>query len=101
MPTHKWHFDITEEARRQLRNLSSKDRLLVFGRIRELLLADNPKALLGVKKIVDGADEWRARQGDYRIFFSHPSEKVIHEKHEYDGTILVLRVLHGKDAYKK
>ena len=81
--------------------MNSKDRLLVFGRIRELLLAENPKALPCVKKIVDADDEWRVRQGDYRIFFNHSADKVIHEKHEYDGTIFVLRVLHRKDAYKK
>jgi mRNA-degrading endonuclease RelE of RelBE toxin-antitoxin system len=75
--------------------------LLVFGRIRELLVADNPKALPNVKKIIDADDEWRARQGDYRIFFNHTSEKVTHEKHEYDGTILILRVLHRSEAYKK
>lgn len=80
MATHKWHFEHNKDLRDQLSRLSPKDRLRIFQRLKELLEADNPKAIRGVKKLVDVPDDqWRIRQGNYRIIFTLKTEPITHE----------------------
>src|SRR5688572_13242229 len=102
MPTHQWFLEVIPRARQEISELpSSKQRMAVFASIRELLLADNPTAVHGVRKLVGGhfKDQWRQRQGDYRIFFSIDPTPVAHERYNYKGTVQILAVLHRGKAY--
>lgn len=101
MPPHKWHFEITKPARSQISSLSKQDRRAVFSSIRELLLADNPKSLNDVKKLVDSDDLWRKKQGNYRILFTVEAGEVVHNKFTYKGTLQIVKVADRKDVYKK
>jgi mRNA-degrading endonuclease RelE of RelBE toxin-antitoxin system len=75
--------------------------MAVFASIRELLLADNPTIVPGVRKLVGGhfKEQWRQRQGDYRIFFNIDHAAVAHEGYVYKGTVHILAVLHRGKAY--
>jgi mRNA-degrading endonuclease RelE of RelBE toxin-antitoxin system len=99
VPTHEWHFEISRRARVQIRELREKDRRAVFGSIRALLEAVNPKALRDIKKIIGSDDEWRKRQGDYRIFFTIDVGEIEVNKHRYKGIINIVRVEHRSTAY--
>jgi mRNA-degrading endonuclease RelE of RelBE toxin-antitoxin system len=78
-----------------------QDRRRVFQSIRELLLADNPKALSDVKKLVEVRFEglWRKRQGDYRIFFTIDVSETIYQGFTYKGVVTIRAVLHRSKAY--
>lgn len=101
MSSHKWHFQITDEARVQIRRLTPYDRRKIFQSIRELLLADKPGSLQDVKKLVEPRfeDQWRKRQGDYRIFFTIDLQATEHQGFRYQGIITVLAVRHRSNAY--
>ena len=68
--------------------------------MKELLEAENPKAIPGAKKLAgQSEDRWRVRQGNYRIIFTVESGEVTHMKHTYKGTIWIQEVIHRRDAY--
>lgn len=100
MATHKWHFEITDAAREQIRQLDSKTRRLLFRNLRNMLITGHPKELATVRKLVTtDANRWRMRVGVYRVLFTIDALPVTHQKFTYQGTILVEEVLHRKDAY--
>lgn len=78
----KWTYEIRKKAQRQLERLSPKDRARVFRSIEELIYADNPAFVQGVKHL-EGSDpkEWRQRQGDYRIIFSLETGEIAQMSH--------------------
>jgi mRNA-degrading endonuclease RelE of RelBE toxin-antitoxin system len=69
----------------------------VFHSLKQLLEADNPTAVPGVKKLVEQrfAGQWRQRSGDWRLFFSIEHGEVVHEKHAQG--ILTLRAVRRRD----
>ena len=102
MPTHEWHFEVSPQARQQITDLpTSKQRMAIFAAIRQLLVSDNPTIVQGVRKLVGEhfKDQWRQRQGDYRIIFSLAHGKVIHAGHSYKGTVQIWSVIHRSKAY--
>ena len=101
MTTHKWYFVVTDDYRKQLANLSRKDRRLVFKRMREILISDNPKVVSGVRRLVSvEPPQYRLRQGVYRLIFAVDTDPITVQKHDYQGTVEFLAVLHRKDAYR-
>lgn len=68
---HKWLLSFEDIVPEQLSDLPTKDRQAVFRSIAQLLQAENPASVQGVKKLIEKRFEglWRQRQGDYRIFF--------------------------------
>jgi mRNA-degrading endonuclease RelE of RelBE toxin-antitoxin system len=99
LATHKWHFTHFRDIREQIRKLPRKEQLRVYKAMEQVLRADNPKALLEVKKLVDSENQWRIRQGKYRIIFTIDTSPIEHDKHEYLGTIHFISVSHRKEAY--
>ena len=102
MPTHQWHLKVTSAARDQITALpSARQRMAIFAAIRELLIAENPTAVPGVRKLVGEqfADQWRQRQGDYRIFFTVQHGEIIHAEYSYKGVVTIFTVVHRSRAY--
>lgn len=99
MPTHKWHFEISNAARKELKKLSAADRAAIFNAIRELLIAENPLAITGVKKLVASDNQWRKRQGVYRIIFTIVSGQIVIQKFTYKGTVQILEIGHRSSIY--
>jgi mRNA-degrading endonuclease RelE of RelBE toxin-antitoxin system len=98
---HRWHLEYHSDVKDQLRKLPPTTRMAVFGSIRELLVAENPKMVPGVKKLVDDPeDTYRQRQGDYRILFRVHPGKVAHLGIEYVGCVEIIAVKHRSQAYK-
>jgi mRNA interferase RelE/StbE len=99
--THKWHFSHFRDVREQIKKLPRKEQLRVYKRMQQLLESDNPKAVQGVLKLEGSENEWRIRQGDYRIIFTINTTPLEHDKHEYLGIVHFVAVLHRSEAYKK
>jgi mRNA-degrading endonuclease RelE of RelBE toxin-antitoxin system len=102
MPTHKWHLEVTDSARKDIDNLpTSKDVLGVFASIRQLLISENPSMVPGVRKLVEKRFEgqWRQRSGDWRIFFIFDPTEVAFMKYTYKGTVTILGVVRRDRAY--
>ena len=97
--SHRWHFDFTERARKQLRTLSSADRMRVFRSIAELLKADDPGLVPGVKAVKGREDVFRQRQGDYRIFFTLETGEIVVMGFTYKGTCYILAVEKHHEGY--
>jgi mRNA-degrading endonuclease RelE of RelBE toxin-antitoxin system len=102
MSTHKWYLEVITQAREQLDDLPSKQRMAVFDSIRELLESDNPASVTGVKKLrgEQFKDMWRQRQGDYRIFFTAEHGTVTNFGFTYKGKVTIIEVVHRSKAYK-
>lgn len=78
---------IKPSARKELEAIPKKDRLRVVARIRAL--ADQPRPV-GCDKL-SGKEEYRLRQGRYRIVYSISDE---------DQTVVIFKVAHRREAYR-
>lgn len=102
MPTHQWLLRVTDQAQAQFDKLPSRNKMAIFNAVRELLEADNPLAVRGVVKVQEREGVWRCRAGDYRSFFAIESTSVVHQKHEYKGTLFLLVIRkRNEDTYKR
>ncbi len=85
----RYKVQITPTANRQLkkfpRDVQKRLRVAID------LLQDNPRPP-GVKKIVGENDLWRIRTGDYRVVYEIKDAKLL---------VLLLRIAHRKDIYRK
>ena len=86
----KWTYEIKKKAQRQLEKLAPKDQTRVFRSIEELIYADNPAFVQGVKHL-EGSDpkRWRQRQGDYRIIFSLEAGEMVEMNLIYKGRLII------------
>lgn len=100
MTPHKWYLTFTDDARADIRKLSSGDRRAIFQAIRELLQAENPLRDVNVKKLIGSDGLWRKRKGLYRIIFSVDNREVEVQTFRYKGAIHIEAVKHRKDAYR-
>lgn len=87
-----WRVEIKETARKEIKSLDRSVQTGIVKFLRERVAeSDNPrrtgKALKG-----DLGDLWRYRFGDYRIICDIQDEIV---------TVLVLRVRHRREAYRR
>jgi len=98
---HKWLLTFEEKVPDDLSELPSKDRMVNFHSITELLVSDNPSGVTGVKKLVEKRFEglWRQRQGDYRIFFEIVSGEIIDKNFTYKGKLHIVSIVHRSRAY--
>lgn len=101
MTPHKWHLVVTKAAQDDLNQLPLSDLMGVFESIRQLLIADNPLQVLGVKKLIEKRFEglWRHRSGNWRIFFNIQHGEITHLKFTYKGTINIVKVVRRHEAY--
>ena len=83
-----YNIEITSSASKQLKKIFIEYRKGIVSKIEDL--ADNPHPP-GSKKL-RGSEYFRIRVGDYRIVYS------IYEK---DIKILIVRIGHRKEVYKK
>ena len=79
---------LAASAHKELRHLPRHQIPRIYQRIVEL--AANPRPH-GVQKLVGEKDEYRVRQGDYRIVY-HVDDTV--------REVTILRIRHRKDAYR-
>lgn len=73
--------------KKDLPSIGTKDVQRITERIKKL--AENPYPVDAVR--LKGRDEWRIRQGDYRILYT-VEEKVV--------TVFVVKVGHRREVYK-
>ncbi len=89
MPKRKYKIAFASAAMRQLRKLPTDDQKRILRAIKSL--EDDPRPA-GVKKL-QGADAlWRIRIAEYRVVYEIQGPKLI---------VLVLRIAHRKDIYRK
>jgi mRNA-degrading endonuclease RelE of RelBE toxin-antitoxin system len=100
MATHKWLLEYDPDVPRMLESLPAKQRYAIFSSIRELLEADNPTRIPGVRKLEGYNDHWRQRQGIYRIIFKIESEERVVEKFRYKGTVFIVKIGNRNSVYK-
>jgi mRNA interferase RelE/StbE len=84
-----YRVTVSPAALRQLRKLDPAARRRVQAAVE--LLATNPRPP-AASQLAGGAGEWRVRTGDYRI---------IYEIHDEELFILVVRVGHRRDVYRR
>ena len=78
---------IRKVRKKDLPSISLKDVRLIIERIQKL--ANDPYPLDAVR--LKGRDEWRIRQGDYRILYI-VEEKIV--------TVFVVKIGHRREVYK-
>jgi mRNA interferase RelE/StbE len=83
-----YRIKIKRSAAKELEKISKKDRERIIQRI--LGLETDPRPL-GARKL-SGEEKYRVRQGTYRILY---------EVHDEMLTIIVVRVAHRGEAYRK
>lgn len=84
-----YKVEVSKSVRKKdLASIPTKDAKRIVRRISSL--AENPFPIDAVQ--LKGREEWRIRQGSYRILYI-VAEKVV--------TIFVVRVGHRKDIYRK
>jgi mRNA-degrading endonuclease RelE of RelBE toxin-antitoxin system len=98
--THKWLLQITKKGQGDVDELPPKDGLAVFNSIRELLIAENPYAVQGVKKLLDKKfqNSRRQEQGDWRIFFTIIPGEIKHLKHQYKGKLILIAIMRRTES---
>lgn len=89
MGKRKYSIVFAPAALRQLRKLPKPDQKRI---VREIeILEDDPRPH-GIKKLQGTDNLWRIRIGDYRVVYEIQNAKLI---------VLVLRIAHRKDVYRK
>lgn len=84
-----YQVEIKPKALKVLKSIPRDDNERIIDRIKELSV--NPRNDHVIKLSGFQVDTYRARQGDYRIFFTICDDKLIVE---------VIEIKHRKDAYK-
>ena len=88
MASYKYKVEINKKVRKKdLSAIAPKDVSRIIERIQKL--ADNPYPIDAVR--LKGREEWRIRQGDYRILYI-VEEDII--------TVYVIKVGHRREVYK-
>jgi mRNA-degrading endonuclease RelE of RelBE toxin-antitoxin system len=100
MPSHKWHIEFSKRAKKQLKELSSEDRMRVFHSIATLLKADDPQAIPGVKKL-EGTKSplYRQRKGNYRIIFYAEVVRISVLGFVYKGILYIAEIALHREGY--
>lgn len=84
-----YKIEITTTAEKSLRKIPKKDIQKIVDAIQILAISPFPE---GCRKLKGEEDIYRVRQGNYRIIYEVIEKRLI---------ILVLKVGHRKDIYKK
>ena len=89
MAKRKYNIAFAPAALRQLRKLPTTDQKRIA---REIETLQNDPRPPGTKKLQGADNLWRLRVGDYRVVYEIQGTKLI---------VLVLRIAHRKDIYRK
>lgn len=89
MAKRKYNIAFAPAALRQLRKLPMQDQKRIMREIETL--TDDPRPQ-GVRKLTGADNLWRIRIGDYRVVYEIQDAKLV---------VLVLRIAHRKDVYRK
>ena len=84
----RYKVEIKRSAEKEIESIQRKDRLRIIKRIWSL--SDEPRPS-GAKKL-SGEEKYRMRQGNYRILYQIYDEII---------TIVVVRVAHRRDVYRR
>ena len=84
-----YKIEITATAEKSLKKIPKKDLEKVVEAIQVLAISPFPS---GCRKLKGEEDVYRVRQGNYRIIYEIIDSKLI---------VLVLKIGHRKDIYKK
>jgi mRNA interferase RelE/StbE len=84
----KYRLEIKRSAEKEIESIPQKDRIRIVEKI--LTLSDNPRPLNAIK--LSGEEKYRIRQGNFRILY---------EIHDEIVTVIVVRVAHRREIYKK
>tara|TARA_R110000868_G_scaffold32343_3_gene117640 strand:- start:40 stop:303 length:264 start_codon:yes stop_codon:yes gene_type:complete len=84
-----YKIEITSSAEKSLKRIPKKDIIKVIEAIQILAISPFPE---GCRKLKGEEDVYRVRQGNYRIIYEVVEKKLI---------VLVLKIGHRKDIYKK
>jgi mRNA interferase RelE/StbE len=84
-----YKIEIRPRALKFLKTLSSTDKERIKSKIQDL--SNNPRNEHVIKLSGKSPDQYRTRQGDYRIIFSIHDEKLVIE---------IIDIDHRKDAYR-
>jgi mRNA interferase RelE/StbE len=87
-----WRVEINETARKQIKSLDRPVQSGILKFLRERVAESSDPRQTGKALRGDMGDLWRYRVGDYRI---------ICDIHDDLVTVLVLRVRHRKEAYRR
>ena len=83
-----YRIEIKRSAGKELERLPAGDKRRVITRIRSLAQDPRPP---GAKKL-SGEEKYRIRQGNYRILYEIYDEII---------TVVVVRIAHRREAYRK
>lgn len=89
MPT-TYQIEFAPRTEKQLKIIPTHIRAKIFDRIEKLSKTPRPKNIEPLQGLDLGL--FRIRQGDYRIVYSIQDSKLL---------ILILRIVHRKEVYKK
>ena len=84
-----YKIEISASAEKYIKKIPKKDLKKVIEAIQILAINPYPE---GCRKLQGEEDVYRVRQGNYRIIYEIENKKLI---------ILILKVGHRKDVYKK
>lgn len=83
-----YEIEFTKSAQKELKKLPPQISLRIAGAINKL--ASNPRK--GEVRPMVGVKSWRLRVGEYRVVYDIYDKKLV---------ILIIRVRHRKDAYRR
>lgn len=83
-----YKIEIKRSAAKELAKIEKKDRVRIIERIRALSLNPRPPQA----KKLSGEEKYRLRQGNYRVLYQIFDDVI---------TVVVVRVAHRREAYKK
>lgn len=84
-----YKIEISSSAEKTLKKIPKKDILKVVQTIQQLAIDPHPQ---GSRKLQGEENVYRVRQGNYRVIYEVQNKKLL---------ILVLKIGHRKDIYKK
>jgi mRNA interferase RelE/StbE len=85
----KYKIEISSSAEKSLKKISKKDIQKIIETIQHLAITPFPE---GSRKLKGEENVYRVRQGNYRVIYEVLGNKLI---------ILVLKIGHRKDIYKR
>lgn len=83
-----YKIEIKRSAAKELEKIQRKDKNRIIGKIQAL--SEDPRPPHSKK--LSGEEKYRIRQGDYRILYQIYDEVI---------TVVVVRIAHLKEVYKK
>lgn len=87
-----WNIKLTKKAFKSLSSLTQQNQQYIQRYINEKILKSGHPKMLGKPLTGNLKSFWRNRVGNYRIICQHTETTL---------TILIIEILHRKEAYKK